>query len=84
MSYNIPQQQEIKTTLKQKHIILKTVPLDTINSYFHGAITVNAEEMIDLQDIVHRKSIHSGLDCFADGLIGGGSRNFQIKKAGEM
>ena len=47
-------------------------------------MTLNAEEMIDLQDIVHRKSIHSGLDCFADGLIGGGSRNFQIKKAGEM
>ena len=52
----MPQQQEIKTTLKQKHIILKTV------SYFHGAMTLSAEEMTDLRNIVHRKSIHSGLD----------------------
>ena len=40
-------------------------------------MTVNAEEMIDLRDIVHRKSIHSVLDCIADGPIGGGSRNFR-------
>ena len=38
---------------------------------------VNAEEMIDLRNIVHGKSIHSGLDCIADGPIGGGSRNFR-------
>ena len=40
-------------------------------------MTVNAEEMIDLRDIVHRKSIHSGLDYITDGPIGGGSRNFR-------
>ena len=40
-------------------------------------MTVNAEEMIDLRDIAHRKSIHSGLDCITDGPIGGGSRNFR-------
>ena len=49
----------------------------TTNSYFHEAMTVNAEEMIDLRDIVHRKSIHSGLDYITDGPIGGGSRNFR-------
>ena len=40
-------------------------------------MTVNAEKMIDLQNIVHRKSIHSGLDCITDGPIGGLSRNFR-------
>ena len=38
-------------------------------------MTVNAEEMIDMRDIVHRKSIHSGLECIADGPIG--SRNYK-------
>ena len=40
-------------------------------------MTVNDEEMIDLRDIVHRKSIHTGLDCITDGPIGGRSRNFR-------
>ena len=39
-------------------------------------MTVNAEEMIDLRDIVHRKSIHTGLDCITDGPIGGRSSAF--------
>ena len=35
-------------------------------------MTPNAEEMIDLRNIVHLKSIHLGLDCITDGPIGGG------------
>ena len=72
----MPQQQEIKNYFQTKAYYFEDFPLDTINSYFHGAMTLNAEEMIDLRNIVHLKSIHTGLDCIADGPIGGGSRNF--------